>query len=368
MKILFTNFHEYGGGGHDAYITGLCAGLSEEHDITVAAAATSSLLQKTSLLAGVKTVPIVFKIRLNKLNQLVYTVRKLRRLLRAEQYDIVHVNGSADHTLVILAGVGMKVKPRVVFTKHNSLPIKWGAMLRYRYFTDVIIAVSQATKDMFPGSLTTPIVVVRHGVDTEHFKPMDKAQSLTLRQQHGIAADAIVFGSVAGTPFYKGWWLLLEAVSQIQPMLPASTKIMIVGDPLSDEMKQQYIDDKGLKDKVILTGWVNDVREVIPLFDIGFVLSYAVETLSFACRQMMAMGKPVIVSNYCGFPENITPEIDGWITEAQSVDSIKTCLLNILANRDKLPLMSTKAREKAVAEFGYKQWVAETKKVYSDHI
>ena len=41
MKILYTNFHAGNGGGHVTYIINLAKALSKDHQITVAAPATS---------------------------------------------------------------------------------------------------------------------------------------------------------------------------------------------------------------------------------------------------------------------------------------------------------------------------------------
>lgn len=368
MKILFTNFHEYDGGGHDTYIYGLAKVLSQQHTVHVAAPIASQLIKKITPLPAIKTIPMLFKIRLNKLKTVCRDVGFLRRLLSAERYDIVHVNGSADHTMIALARLFMRQKPRLVFTKHNSLPIKRGARLRYRYFTDKIIAVSHAVKNLFPADLKTPIVVIQNGVDTEFFKPAEAEKAQLLRSQYHISSDTFVLGSIAGTALYKGWWLLLEVIKDIQESLPCPIKIIIAGAMLSEEDKQKYIIEKGLQDQVVLTGWLADVREIVSLFDLGFVLSYSVETISFACRQMMAMGKPVMVSDYNGLPENITPGVDGWVTRTKDVDSVKAYLLQIIANRDQLPEMSKKAREKAVAEFSDKKWILETLNVYQSDV
>ena len=98
--------------------------------------------------------------------------------------------------------------------------------------------------------------------------------------------------------------------------------------------------------------------------DISFVLSYEVETISFACREMMSMGKPVIVSDYAGLVENITHRKDGWIIPRQDLQALKTCLMEIMHNLNKLEDMSVQARNKAVNEFSHNKFVAETLKVY----
>jgi len=364
MKILYTNFHEQCGGGHDTYIFTLCKALSSAHSIVVAAPENSLLLKKIATIAAVRTFPFNFQFRINKFVALYKKVLELRRFLLKEQFDVIHVNGSKDHSLVILSTILVPKKPRIIFTKHNSLPIKFGAKLRYSYFTDHVIAVSENTKQMF-SSIKTPVTVVYNGVDINFFKPYDKALTLSLREKYGIKADDLVFGSVAGTALYKGWTLLLEAMAQLPTESLQGIKVIVAGDMPTLAERETYNQQYRLKNALILTGLISDVREVIAVMDVGFVLSYAVETISFACREMMAMGKPVIVSNYAGLPENVTDSVDGYIVESKNIDSIKKCIVKIMNKPQNLPIMGKNARRKAEESFSEQYFIENTLAVYT---
>jgi glycosyltransferase involved in cell wall biosynthesis len=364
MRILYTNFHEHNGGGHDTYIYGLAQGLSGAHSISVAVPKTSHLYEKLSRLEKVRVFPLPFRIKIHHLARVFESVRALRKILQLEKYDIVHVNGSADHTLVMLATAGMRSPPKIIFTKHNTLPVKWGARIRFRYATDAMIAVSPSAQAIFSPKNSPPISVIFNGVDTDICKPLAPDQSLLLREKWGIAPDAFVIGSIAGTPLYKGWGLLLQAVAQIRDLLPTDIKIVIAGEFPSATLIDTYVTQLGLTEQVVFTGWVSDVKEIVPLFDVGFVLSYQVETISFACREMMAMGKPVLVSDYGDLTENITDTQDGWVTKCGDVADIKKCVLEIIAERTHLPERALQARKKAVAVFSQVVWIADTLAVY----
>ena len=52
-------------------------------------------------------------------------LRRLRALVRKERFDVIHVNGSADHRLCMLATMGMGAKrPFIVYTQHNDRDAK----------------------------------------------------------------------------------------------------------------------------------------------------------------------------------------------------------------------------------------------------
>jgi glycosyltransferase involved in cell wall biosynthesis len=109
-----------------------------------------------------------------------------------------------------------------------------------------------------------------------------------------------------------------------------------------------------------------DVRPAIAAIDAGFVLSHAVETISFACREMMAMGKPVLVSDYAGLPENIDEAVDGFVVPVRDRDAIAAAIQRMLDARAHLPAMGAAARRKAERDFGLASFIAATAAVYAE--
>src|SRR5690606_8658826 len=104
-------------------------------------------------------------------------------------------------------------------------------------------------------------------------------------------------------------------------------------------------------DRVIFTGPLDDVRPFLAGLDLGFVLSYRVETISFACREMMAKGLPVIVSDQAGLPENITAGRDGWIVPRHDPQAVADVIRDVLQDPARLTPMGLAARQKSIREF-----------------
>ncbi|MEI6837491.1 MAG: glycosyltransferase, partial [Alcaligenaceae bacterium] len=131
MKILFTNFHPRNGGGHVTYVVNLLRGLVNHHQLTVATPASSRLYRLASEISGVRVVDMAFTTRPSSW----WADRRiLRELIVNEQFDTVHVNGSADHKQVMLALMGIRHRPRVIFTKHNDHSLSsFGHWLRARF-------------------------------------------------------------------------------------------------------------------------------------------------------------------------------------------------------------------------------------------
>lgn len=368
MKILYTNFHQGDGGGHTTYVMSLARILCEKSQVTVAAPASSRLLAEAAVLPGVRTLALAFKSR--PLQQL-RALRQLRALVRNEQFDVIHANGSADHRLCMLATMGMGARrPFMVYTQHtdrsaNSL----GARVRAKWGTHRVICVCSHTFRRMKQSVfrNEDLRVVHNGVDTEKCSPASRCE--TVQARDSLLPDGmqgrLVIGSNAGTAVYKNWLDMVTAVS----MLPESQRrqvVVLIAGKLPDADQMRRVAELGMSDQVIFTGLLDDVGPFLSALDVGFVLSSRLETISFACREMMAAGKPVIVSAVGGLPENVTDGRDGWVVPPASVDSIVATLSTMLANRDALRVMGAEARSTALRKFSLTTFVGETERVYRE--
>ena len=378
MKLLFTNFHDGDGGGHTTYLVSLAQGLAGRHEVHVAAPAGSRLNREARALAGVRVLDQPFPNGLRRLRARRVAREQLAAYVRSHGFDIVHVNGSADHRLVISALRGLRPRPAIVLTKHNSKPLTGiGHWWRSRVGTDAVIAVCDYVRRQVMASpyARCRVATVFNGVDIRRFAP--RASDSQLRQgwldgdTGGAVSNAgeapLLIGSNAGTARYKGWMDLLEALSTLPPARRDRFRVVLAG-ALPGAEDRQRIAALGLATHVHFPGRLDDVRPLVAALDAGFVLSWDVETISFACREMMAMGKPVLVSDYAGLPENIHAGQDGWVVPARDIAAIGNALLALLDQRDQLPAMGASAREHAEAEFGLERFVDDTEAVYASLI
>lgn len=368
MKILYTNFHPRNGGGHATYITSLARALAGEHQITVATPDTSRLHRYANGIPGVCTIGMRFSTRPSSW----FGERAaLRRLLATERYDIVHVNGSADHKQVLLASIGLRNRPRVVFTKHNDHPLSsWGHRMRATLATDHVIAVSDYVKNMLMMSpyRRLPITTIRHGIDTNYFAPPDSTSAQnavnTLREKyfgpewHG----RLLIGSAGGTDYDKGWLDLVEAAGSLPADLRRQVLILVAGDLPNDD-KRARVRAAGMQNQVVFPGLLDDVRDALACCHVGFVLSYR-EALSYACREVMALGLPALISDAGGLPENVTDGQDGWIVPARDQAAISQTLVAMLRDPERVSQMGEAARRTAVEHFGLADFARATIGVY----
>jgi len=364
MNILFTNFHPGIGGGHVTYILSLLLAMKTLHSLHVACPQTSRLFKLAKDIRDVRAIDMSFTTRPSSW----FAARAaLRALILKEKFDVIHVNGSSDHKQVMLALVGLRCPPRVIFTKHNCSPItSIGNHLRAFFSTDHVIAVSDHVKRLL---LKSPykhrqISTIKHGVDIQHFSPISTAKKIQLRTElfgEGVE-DKIILVSAAGTADSKGWLDLVEALALFEPEQRERFHVIVIGEKPN---KSQYarVLACGGNAQVSFPGVIDDVRDLLGACDLGFILSYK-EALSFACREKMAMGLPVLVTRVGGLPENVCDDHEGWIVPPRSPESIKEVLLKVLSNPSRLVAMGNLARARAEREFNLDDFIRSTMSIY----
>lgn len=364
MKILLTDIHHGNGGGHATYVLSLLKGLSRDYSLTVSAPVTGRLYRAASAVERARVLPGLFT---SRPLPLVKEVLALRGFLRREQFDLVHVNGSADHRHVMLARMGLSRPPKIVWTKHNVHPVtSLGHRMRARFGTDAAVAVSAYVQQMLARTdyALRPMHVVRNGIDIDHFKPYDEQQRQ--RARHAIlgpvSRDALVLGSTGGTDIEKGWPDLVAAVAQLDAEEQSRVHIIVAGDQPRPEDCSRLI-PQGFQAKLVFPGLLDDVREILGASDAGFVLSHK-EALSYACREAMAMGLPVLVSDAGGLPENLEPEVHGWIVPKNSPRDIAPVIRQMLHAPMLLRQRGLAARQRACSEFCVSDFVGRMESVY----
>lgn len=235
-----------------------------------------------------------------------------------------------------------------------------------RYSTDAIIAVSQSTQHhLLQARLPlNKIETIPNGVDTNFYQPVNASEKKCLREQYGFHSDDLVLVSNAGTARCKNWLSLIKAMAALPVESRSRIKVLLAG-ARPHPADQLILQNLGLASQVVFTGFLNDVRPMLGAGDIGFVLSNAEETISFACREMMAMGLPMLVSDYGGLPENVTAHEEGWVVPRDDVRALTRTLNALLIQKETLAAFSKRARKKAIASFDTKPFIEKTLTLYT---
>src|SRR6185436_7332727 len=157
------------------------------------------------------------------------TVRGLRRLIRAERPDVIHVHKGVSHALALAATWHQRVGAFVV-NRGVSFPLDLWNRGKYRTRrVDRIVTVCRQIKDVIVESGKLPeekVQVIYAGTDVTLFDPA-KWDRRAFRREKNIADDRFVIAQV-GVRDWKGWMELIDSVSDVAPRHP-NVHLLLIG-------------------------------------------------------------------------------------------------------------------------------------------
>jgi glycosyltransferase involved in cell wall biosynthesis len=186
------------------------------------------------------------------------------------------------------------------------------------------------------------LTVVYDGIDLRSFRPAAEAPA-RIRGEWNIPAEAPVVGIVGNIRYWKGQEIVVEAMHEVRRRFP-EIRCLIVGGvhPTSQGYARRirdYIDQHGLHQHVIFTGFRNDVADMIAAMDVVIHASVTPEPFGRVILEGMALGKPVIATNLGGVPEFVLDGTTGKLVppgDARALAESMSALLGDAALRERL--------------------------------
>jgi glycosyltransferase involved in cell wall biosynthesis len=303
---------------------------------------------------GFQVYPCDFPSNIKEIVEILGAIKRFADICKEYKPQIVHTNGGADNDIVVWSLLHQRKNFKILRTHHavRQMPRDPYHYWLYRWVVDWNVYVSKTSKDLSQSGNSLKIkkyTVIENGVDTDVFRLQE--HNMTLRRDLGISDDHFVFGSCAGTSGYKRIDVMFEAARMLKDS--HRFKIVILGQEKDREVILNNAMSMGISDMVIYGGFHDDVREYCSIFDAGFVLSDSIETVSYASREMLSMGIPLISSSYSGLKENIDDGTNGFLVRPGNADDVMCRMRDFMQmGGEELGRFKHNARLKAVTSFG----------------
>ena len=202
---------------------------------------------------------------------------------------------------------------------------------------------------------------IPNGVDTDYFHPRERDAGLA--RQLGIGEDDFVIGTNAGMGTHKRADLMMQAVAKLPQR--DRIKIVLLGEKRAAGVYLLLAEKLGLQKNLICDGMFDDVRPYLSLFDLGFVLSESIETSSYAAKEMMAMGLPLLCSRFSGLPENVDEGRNGYLVSPGAADEIAARVGEFMTmGPEQRAAFGAHSRKKAVRECSHRHQMVAMAGVY----
>lgn len=285
---------------------------------------------------------------------------RIRRLIRAKDIDIVHVDGVTNFVPALAAGL---TRTPIVWHYNDHLPrLLQGLLLpMVTALSSTVIVQGEGLKRLRTraGSrLREKTAVIYAGIDTKMFDPThcDAGTRTRQRQELGLPADCRVIGTIGNLNRFKGHTYFLRAAGRIKEQV-RDAKFLLVGrrletDPRCWEELQQLTAELGLKDDVIYAGFREDVPNILSALDV-FVLSSVLESCPIVLLEAMAMKVPVVTTDVGAAAELVLDGQTGFVVPPRDPEALAGAVLACLRKPwDEVRAMVEAARNRVESQFG----------------
>jgi glycosyltransferase involved in cell wall biosynthesis/ribosomal protein S18 acetylase RimI-like enzyme len=311
---------------------------------------------------GVKHIPLASSTRGMDVAADLRAARQLWRVLREEQFDILHTHnpkpGLYGRILGRLAGV-----PVVVNTVHGLYAAPDDPLPK-RLFVYALEAIASRFSDAELIQSPEDFVLLRrwhitprrrtlllgNGVDLARFDParFDDEHRRRLRAEWGVGDGQVVVGIVGRLVGEKGYPELFEAMRSLDP----APVLVVVGpdDPDKDDALPRELVDVARSDGVRFLGMRSDVDGLYAAMDM-FVLPSHREGYPRAAMEAAAMGLPIVATDIRGCREVVVDGVNGRLVPVRSPALLAEAISELASDSIRRRAMGDASRQRALERF-----------------
>jgi glycosyltransferase involved in cell wall biosynthesis len=353
LKILHIDPERNWGGG-EAQVLGLLTYLFERgHHNDLLTYPGSRLFQQSQAL-GVRTFPLIVR---NDLD--LRPLPRIRQLIRAEHYDIIHFHTKRAHTFSLWLSHG-SATPKYVVTRRMDYPEtnNWYTRCLYNRKVDGVVAISRKILELLVQAGVEPekIRLIHSGIEPRRFG--------SAVSDCGVQSEEIVVGMAAVLEERKGHRFLLEAARRLKAQ-GCRIKYHLAGEGSLRKSLQDMAGRMGLKEDVQFLGFVTDMPAFLSKIDI-FVLPSVFEGLGVSVLEAMAAGKAVIASRVGGLTELVMDGVTGLLVGTGDAEGLASAILKLADDRALIGEMGRKGRERVNERFTMEQMAKQNEDYYYD--
>ena len=307
--------------------------------------------------------------RIRKGFGVVATIKKVLKVIKEKDVQLIHSNSIRTHIYAVIAARLAKIP--VVWHERNLITRERIDPDRLFYFLpDKIICNSWAIARRFikKGGLPDKVSVIYNGVDIRQFNP--QVSGTTIRAEFGLKNGTILVGVISRLGPDKGQEYFLRAAKALINSTPKTEiKFLIVGDAVfeEDKWREDYlkgmVEELGLGNYVIFTGFRRDMPEIIAALDI-MVLPADAEPCGRVLFEAMACAKPVVATASGGTPEIVKDGETGFLIRPKQPQEMADKIAWLINNPERSIIMGKEGRKRVEADFKIENNVKKTQAVY----
>jgi glycosyltransferase involved in cell wall biosynthesis len=194
------------------------------------------------------------------------------------------------------------------------------------------------------------VVCIPNGIDTEVYRP--RPDSGALRRELGLAPEVQIVGSIGRLEPIKAYDAMVAAFARFSETDVGRRAVLVIGGDGSERPAlERQIDQLGVRGRVRLLGWRNDIHDLLSAFSL-FSMSSRSEGTSISLLEAMSAGLPPVVTDVGGNSAVLGDALPHCLVPFGDTSALSAAWNRILATPDSQQAASALARRRVVDAFG----------------
>jgi glycosyltransferase involved in cell wall biosynthesis len=223
------------------------------------------------------------------------------------------------------------------------------------------------------GYRASNIVVIPNGIETSRF--VDMRPRWELRTALGIPRDVPVVAMFARLIKKKGVDHMVDAAMALHEKWPDVRFLVVGAAPTVDagatpeeaafvDGLKQRVADRGLQERILFTGFRNDVPELMSVIDVSVLPSMS-EGLSNSVLESMAAGRATISTDVGGMREAMQDGVSGMLVPPHDVGAVVQAVDRLLAEPALARRLGAEGRRVVFDRYSIDRMVRSTERLYT---
>ena len=290
------------------------------------------------------------------------TAAALKKICKREAPDLMHLHSSKSHGIAVLSGWIGNPTP-MVLSRRVDFPLKKNWLSQKKYNSPQIrriLCVSDAIKIMVQEGVNDQgkACTVYSGIDLKKFPA---TRGSFLRTRFNIPEGFFLVGNTSAIAPHKDYYTFVNTVEELEKDQFPAYYFIIGAGPLEQEIKA-YVEEKGLNKKIIFTGFLTNINEVLSELDL-FLMTSKTEGLGTSLLDAFACKVPVVATAAGGIPEIVKHEQTGLLAPVGDSKTLSKEVQQLLSSPDQRATLVRNAYQ-LVQEFDKKVTAQKTLEIY----
>lgn len=324
MRILFLTYQGDIAGSTNS-ISYLAKGLSERGHEVYLGCRKESLLFSLMEKSKVHLIPMTFKNKFDRQN-----VKLIRDTVKKYSIQIINAQSSRDRYTSMLAKWFYQLNVVIIHTRRqNPKDMNRLKSLFLQAGADKLVVISEGLKDIFlkAGVSEKFMTVIHNGIPKERYNQWSEERVEYFKNKFNIKPGEVVIGSVSRI---KNQDQIVRAVAKLNR---PDIKLLFAG--IEEKELKDEIQKSKLKNEVIFAGTIpgEEVLNIYRLLDIK-ILASTMDGFGLALLEAMAMGAPVIATNFGGIKDVISHGKNGLLFKDGDIAQLSSHIQTLLADEN----------------------------------